>query len=128
MSFLLELLDLGMYSIGAIMTFLSRLYSMRAIGQAFYIGAMLLFSISHTLYLEASTESCSFLFKTCQTRYTEWRYKHITMMEKVNIIILVMQNCCIRNSTVVHTTMSLHVIKRFYKADFKLVCYWDFQR
>ena len=70
MSLLLGLLNLGIYSIDA-MSFPLGLYSTGAINHAFYIGAILLFSIPHMLYLEATTESCSFLFKTQQVRHTE---------------------------------------------------------
>ena len=39
------------------------------------------------------------------------------MIEKINIIILVMQNCYIGNSNAMHTTMPLHVLKLFFHAD-----------
>ena len=52
-----------------------------------------------------------------ETWHTKQRYEHITMIEKINIIILVMQSCCLS-----------HVLKRSYQADFKSVCYWNLQR
>ena len=42
-----------------------------------------------------------------ETWHTKQRYEHITMIEKINIIILVMQSCCVS-----------HVLKRSYQADF----------
>ena len=60
------------------------------------------------LYLEATTEKCSLkyvFFKTRETRHTEYKYEHIKTTEKINIKILVMQNCC-----------SSHALKVFYQA------------
>ena len=60
------------------------------------------------LCLKAVTQGCSLkyvLFKTRQTRHNEQRYERITMIDRINIIILVMQICCIGNSAAIHTTM-----------------------
>ena len=76
------------------------------------LNSQLLLSVSHILYLEAINQGFSLncvFFKTRQTRY-----KRMTMMEKINIIILVMINCWLSNSTAIHTTMLSHVLKRFY--------------
>ena len=55
--------------------------------------SLVLFSVSHMLYLETTTKTCSlkyvFLFKTWQTRHTDKRCEHITIIGKVSIIIKV---------------------------------------
>ena len=49
--------------------------------------------------------------------HVEKRYKHITMTGKVNIVILVIQDCSIGNSTAVHTVV-ITCIKKICKYDF----------
>ena len=48
------------------------------------------------------------------------------MIEKINVI-LVMYNCCICKSIAMHTTVSSHVLKRFYKIHFKSVRCRDYE-
>ena len=59
----------------------------------YHLNSLVLFSLTHMLYLEATTERCSLkyvFFKTRETWHTEQRYEHITIIEKFNIVILVM--------------------------------------
>ena len=66
------------------------------------------------VYLEAATERYSLKYVFVQIRetwHTEQRYAHITIIEKINIFILVMQNCL------------SHILKRFYQANFNSVFY-----
>ena len=81
------------------------------------------------LYLEVTTKRCVLkytFFKIQQTRPAEERYEHITTIEKIDIIVLVIS--ALVSSIAIHTTMSSHVLKWSYQADFKLVCRWDLRR
>ena len=98
-----EYIPLGLYSVGVINLVFS-------VGDMFKHWTQLKF-LSITLYYAYA------IFGSNQRGSLKYMLlENMTMIKKIKIIILVIWNCCIGNSNAMHTTtMSSHVLKRFYQ-------------